>query len=107
MRMVNCPECNRTIKHYAKGMCNTCYKKPFHKQTKQAKPKPAALTLARQLGVTEAASRCGVSLTMFKWWIKQDEQIPSETRAFMIELLEELKTQQDGSNDEAPVVDEV
>jgi len=79
-RIITCPACDRTIVHYAKGLCNTCYKRkrvgrPILREVQQLSP---ALKLARTVGATEAARLVGVTVGKFKDWASGSVATPAD-----------------------------
>lgn len=91
-RVVICPRCELEKPHYAKGHCNTCYKRKFYPRPNQRKEKPSPiLRLAQLRGATEAAELCGVDLETYIKWIRLEETPTKQTMATIRELVEEYR----------------
>ncbi len=77
MRIITCPGCNREITHYARDLCNTCYKRTYYPRASgnvdQVRP---ALALAREIGATAAAAVLSVGVERFRIWAAGEDETP-------------------------------
>ena len=97
-RIIACPGCLREIRHYARGLCNTCYKRAFHpKPAKNGAQQRSALRLAQHIGSAEAARRLGVDVETFRSWAEGTSKPRVRQLTRLRELLREvIRAERDG-----------
>jgi hypothetical protein len=97
-RVIVCPRCGFDKPHYAKGFCNSCYKRVFYPRPNPgARKKDLPLMLAQLLGATEAARRVGVDVEAFKAWVTGSVKPSAEEERAIRNLIEiSRKAERDG-----------
>jgi len=91
-RVIVCPRCDSHKHHYAKGFCNSCYKRVFYPRPNQgARKKDLALRLAQLLGATKAASLIGIDVDTFKEWVTGQKKPTKEEEETIRDLLKKSR----------------
>ena len=89
-RIIDCPRCGFSRPHYAKGFCNSCYKRTFYpRPNPDARKKDLPLMLAQLIGATESAERLGVSVEQFRAWVTGKAKVPAREVTKIRRLIEE------------------